>query len=342
MHETLSCAALTKVVWEINVSKRLPPLGALRAFEVAARHLSFKKAAAELHVSPAAISHQISTLEDYLGATLFERLNRGLKLTDIGRAGLSSISNGFQALEAGVEMMRSTQGHLVLTVSTGPAFAARWLVPRLQHFAAAHPDIDVRINASMHSVDGHSAEMQAAAEGIEDAQNSADIEVRFGSGVYPGFQVDKLLSVSLLPVCSPRLLADMQALHHPRDLRHYTLLHDDAVSTLDGNPDWRSWLNLAGASEVNAGRGTHFTHGALALQAATEGVGVALAIDALSAADIAAGRLVAPFAQKLSMRAAYYVVSPLARAHQPQVAAFRAWLLREAAAITVDRPAVLT
>ncbi len=314
------------------MSNRLPPLGALRAFEAAARHLSFKKAAAELHVSPAAISHQISTLEAYLGVTLFERLNRRLNLTDIGRAGLSSISTGFQALQAGVEMMRSTQGRLVLSVSSGPAFAARWLVPRLQRFAANHPDIDVRINASMHTIDGHDAQIQAAAEGAAEVQPAADIEVRFGSGVYPGYQVDKLLTVSLQPVCSPQLLADAQAMAHPRDLRHYTLLHDDAVSTLDGRPDWSSWLNLAGASEVNAGRGAHFTHGALAMQAAAERVGVALAIDALSAPDIAAGRLIAPFAQKLSLQAAYYVVSPLARAHLTQVVAFRAWLLQEAAA----------
>lgn len=311
------------------MSKRLPPLGALRAFEAAARHLSFKKAAAELCVSPAAISHQIHALEEYLGVQLFERLNRGLNLTNVGRAGISNIGEGFQSLHAGVELMRCTQERTTLSVSVGPAFAARWLVPRLQHFALANPDIDVRIAATMHSVDGHSAELQAEAEGIDEYRIGTDLEVRFGGGAYSGFQVDKLLSVNLLPVCSPKLLASTQPMHHPRDLRHHTLLHDDAVSAIDGHSDWSAWLHLAGAGEVNAGRGTHFTHGALALQAAADGLGVALAMDVLAAADIEAGRLIAPFADMLPLKASYYVVSPQRRANLPQVTAFRAWLLTE-------------
>lgn len=318
------------------MSTRLPPLGALRAFEASARHLSFKKAAAELHVSPAAISHQISTLEQYLGVHLFARLNRSLNLTDVGRAGLASISSGFQALQAGVEAMRLTQARATVSVSAGPAFAAKWLVPRLQRFVTDHPDIDVRIGASLHAVDGHNAEAQADAEGTQDLHHNSDIVVRFGdgtqlgNGLQPGVLAEELLAVNLTPVCNPRLLDGKQALRVPSDLRHHTLLHDDAVSAIDGHPDWAAWLKLAGAIEVNPGRGTHFTHGALALQAAADGLGVALAMDALAAADIATGRLAAPFAITLPLRWGYYMVSPTSRARVPAVIAFRDWLLREA------------
>jgi LysR family glycine cleavage system transcriptional activator len=310
------------------VPNRLPPLSALRAFESAARHLSFKKAAAELHVSPAAISHQIHALEGYLGVQLFERLNRGLNLTDVARAGLPGISSGFQSLRSGVDLMRVTDGGITLSVSAGPAFTAKWLVPRLHRFAAANPGIDVRITASMQSVDGRHAETHAADEDHDDTL--ADVEIRFGGGTYAGYTVDQLLAVSLTPVCNPKLLTGEHALREPQDLRHHTLLHDDAVAALEGHPDWSVWLRLAGATDVNPGRGSHFTHGALALQAAADGLGVALAMDVLAAEDIAAGRLTAPFALKVPLPLAYYVVSPGAGSRRPHVAAFRSWLLHEA------------
>lgn len=313
--------------------RRLPPLSALRAFEAAARHLSFKKAASELYVSPAAISHHVSTLEEHLGVKLFERLNRGLSLTDVGRAGLSSISNGFLSLQSGVELMRNTRGRATLTVRAGPAFTAKWLVPRLGRFVAGFPEIDVRIAASMHAVDGDEVHPPAA-EAHDPA--AADVEIRFGNGYYPGCVVEKLLPVKLTPVCSPRLLAGAPALHSVQDLRHHTLLHDDALAAQHGHPDWSLWLRLAGASEVNAGRGAHFTHSALALQAAAEGLGVALAMDVLAAADIAAGHLVAPFDLSVPLPLAYYIVSPPARSRLRPVVAFHAWLLQEAQAALRD------
>lgn len=312
------------------MSNRLPPLSALRAFEAAARHLSFKKAAGELHVSPAAISHQIHTLESHLGVQLFERFNRGINLTDVARAGLPQISEAFQSLRAGVELMRNTDNGLTVSVNAGPALSAKWLVPRLHRFAATHPDIDVRLSASMHSVDGRNAEAQSEAEGFDEYQSDADIEVRFGSGAYPGFRVDKLLAVNLIAVCNPKLLAGEQPLRTPQDLRHHTLLHDDTLEALEGSPDWSAWLRLAGVTGINAGRGSHFTHGALVLQAAADGLGVALAMDVMAADDVAAGRLAAPFSTRLPLPMAYYVVSPVARAVLPHVAAFREWLLREA------------
>lgn len=313
----------------------LPPLSALRAFESAARHLSFKKAAAELHVSPAAISHQIHALEDYLGVPLFERLNRGLNLTDAARAALPKISDGFQSLNAGVGLMRATDGGTRLSVSAGPALTAKWLMPKLHRFATANPDIDVRIAASMRAVDGRPSHVHAhdIDEGDQDAYAAAaDIEIRFGGGSYAGYTVNKLLPVSLTPVCSPNLLAGETVLRTANDLRHHTLLHDDALAAQEGRPDWSVWLRHAGATEVNAGRGSHFTHGALVLQAAADGLGVALAMDVLAADDLAAGRLVAPFTEKVALPLAYYVVSSAARAALPQVATFRAWLLQEAQA----------
>lgn len=308
----------------------MPPLSALRAFESAARHQSFKKAAAELHVSPAAISHQIHALEDYLGVKLFERINRGLNLTNTARAALPKISNGFQTLSTGVDLMRSTDNGVSLSVMTGPAFAAMWLVPKLHRFAAEHPDVDVRLAASMRAVDGRHAEAQASADDHDESLAGDDLGIRFGNGVYPGCQVDKLLAVTLIPVCSPRVLTNAQSLLTPQDLRHHTLLHDDALGAMEGHPDWDLWLRTTGATDVNSGRGFHFTHGALALQAAADGQGVALAMDVLAAEDLASGRLIAPFAGKLPLTLAYYVVSPFTRAQLPPVIAFRDWLLREA------------
>ena len=313
----------------LNVHNRMPPLGALRAFEAAARHLSFKKAAAELHVSPAAISHQIHALECYLGVQLFERVSRGIILTEIGRAALPQISDGFHSLGAGVELMRAIDRGVKISVRSGPAFAAKWLVPRLHRFAAANPGVDVRIAATMRAVDGRYADTHVGEESFEQS-DAVDVEVRFGSGSYLGSTVDKLLEVSLIPVCSPKLMDGEHALHTAHDLCHYTLLHDDALAAQEGHPDWSTWLRQAGATKVNPGRGSHFTHGALVLQAAADGLGVALAMDVLAAEDLAVGRLVAPFALKVPLPLAYYVVSPASRSGEPPISVFREWLIDEA------------
>jgi LysR family transcriptional regulator, glycine cleavage system transcriptional activator len=316
----------------LAMTVRLPPLNALRAFEAAARHLSFKRAAAELHVSAAAISHQVKALEDYLGVKLFERRNRGLKLTDIARAALPKVSEGFQSLAEGAEAMRAQDAAVTLLLSAAPAFAAKWLVPRLQNFIALHPGIDVRLSATIQTVDDLRAAAETTLEPVDIEPEAADVAIRFGSGNYPGFRVDKLLAVSLTPVCSPRLLADERSLHAPEALRHHTLLHDDTIGSLEGQPDWAMWLKRAGVTDVNPARGPHFTHGALALEAAADGLGVALAMDVIAAGDIAAGRLVQPFELKVPLPSAYYVVSPESQADQPHVAAFRNWLLEEAKA----------
>lgn len=304
------------------MSQTLPPLTALRAFEAAARHLSFSKAAAELHVTTAAISHQIKGLEDHLGVALFHRHSRSLELTDIGRAGLPKLHEGFARLIEGVQEMRSQMGSKVLGVAATPSFAAKWLVPRLQRFAAAHPDIDLRIAASMDVLDA----AQPAAEIFRNSE--VDIAIRFGKGDYPGCRVDELVAVSAVPLCSPRLLHGERALRRPEDLRNHTLLHDD--TPYDGRPDWANWLKAAGVEGVDVARGLHFNHVSLALQAAIDGQGVVLGLEPLAAADIAAGLLVRPFDLSLPLPYAYYVISPKASAEQPEIADFRAWLLAEA------------
>ncbi|MGH7319248.1 MAG: transcriptional regulator GcvA [Candidatus Rokuibacteriota bacterium] len=308
----------------------LPPLNALRAFEAAARHLSFKMAAEELHVSPTAVSHQIRTLEEYFQVRLFRRLNRPLELTAAAQAALPKLREGFQCLAEAVEALRKKESVRILSISAAPAFVAKWLVPRLQRFVARHPDIEVRISATMHSVDGHHAEAQAMAEEMGIRDEAPGVEIRFGAGHYPGFHVDKLLSVCVTPACSPRLLQGEHALRSPDDLRHHTLLHDDALRLADGQADWAVWLKRAGVTNVDPTRGPHFSHAALALDAAADGLGLALTMEPLAAADLATGRLIAPFELRVPLSSAYYVVCQEARASQPHIAAFRQWLLAEA------------
>jgi LysR family transcriptional regulator, glycine cleavage system transcriptional activator len=310
----------------------LPPLNALRTFEAAARHLSFKKAAVELHVSPTAVSHQIRTLEEYLQVRLFRRLHRALELTDEAQAALPKLREGFQCLVEAVEALRRRESIRTLSISAPPALVTRWLVPRLRRFVARHPDIDVRVAATMHSVDGRHAEAEAIAEPTDLHDAAPDVEIRFGAGHYPGFRVEKLLSAWVTPVCSPRLLQGEHALKSPEDLRHHALLHDDALRLADDQAEWAVWLDRAGVTNVDATRGPHFSHAALVLDAAADGLGVALTLGPLAATDLATGRLIAPFELRIPLSSGYYVVCQEIRADQPHIAAVREWLLAEAKA----------
>ena len=306
------------------------PLNALKAFEAAARHLSFRKAAEELHVTPAAISQQIKMLEETLDTTLFHRLNRSLALTQAAQAGLPDLREGFVNLTQGVRKIRGQNGHSCLTVWMAPSFAAKWLVPRLHRFAVAHPDIDLRIAASGDLIDTATGHNSIPANSFR--QQEVDIAIRFGKGHYPGCRVDKLLSAVAVPLCSPRLLEDPERpLHCPDDLRHHTLLHDD--TPYEGRPDWASWLKAAGAHRVDAQRGIRFNHVSLALEAAVDGQGVVLSMQPLAAADVAAGRLVTPFDLSIPLEYAYYVISLQDTATEMRIAVFRDWLLTEAAQV---------
>lgn len=312
------------------MATRLPPLNALKAFEAAARHLSVKKAAIELNVTPAAVSHQIRTLEEYLGIQLFHRYNRALELTDAARACLPKLREGFGCLAQAVERLRSHLSGGVLTVSAAPSFAARWLMPRLHRFIAAHQEIDVRVSARMRrvSVDGKGDVAERAT--VEAWLEDSDIALLYGRGNYPGLQVHKLVDLTVTPLCSPKLLEGDHPLRQPADLAHHMLLHDDTGDLYDNLPFWEIWLNEAGVTHVDWRRGPHFSHAVLALEAALDAVGVVATMPVLAAEELAAGRLVAPFPLQVPLESAYYLVCEDVAATRPAVALFRDWLLEEA------------
>lgn len=299
------------------MARDLPPLNALRAFEAAARHLSFSKAAEELHVTPAAVSHQVKGLEDLLGVQLFRRLTRAIRLTEAGQAALPVLREAFDRLADGVALMRAETKDKVVTVSLEPSLAAKWLVPRLDRFRMANPDIEVRVDANEKPVDFR--------------RDDVDLAIRYGTGKYPGLEVDRLLSEEIFPVCSPSLLDGAKPLARPDDLRHHRLLHvewnqDDLMA-----PSWRKWLLAAGLKDIDVARGSVFSMMTLAIQAAIDGQGVALASSVLVADDLASGRLVVPFdlGRRDLLDFAYYLVVPKRTAPLPKVAAFKAWLFEE-------------
>ena len=297
--------------------QRLPSLNALRAFEAAARHLSLTKAAAELNVTPAAVSHQLKALEADLGLTLLRRAGATFVPSDAALAGLPDLRAAFDGLAQGVRKIRDHAGGGPLTLSVNPSFASTWLVPRLDHFKAAHPEIDVRLDASTDLVDF--------------ARDGIDAAVRYGAGDYPGTQTIRLFRESFFPVCSPALLDGPHPLRAPADLKWHTLIHVDWTSRTGEWPDWHMWLSAAGVTGVDHTRGTRFMQSNLALQAAVAGQGVALGSTALVADHLAAGRLVWPFELCLPTDFGCYFVCPQETAGLPKVAAFRDWLLAEVA-----------
>ena len=302
---------------------RLPPLNSLRAFEAAARHLSFRRAAAELHVTPAAISHQVKALEQSIGIPLFRRVTRGLELTEAADACLGRLREGFGALADAVDLMRAHTLVQTITVGAPPSFAGRWLVPRIQGFVSAYPDIDLRVAAGKNFIDDRQYASRPDFDG-------ADIAIRFGLGRYPEHRSDKLFSVAAVPMCSPRLLHGTHPLRTPADLRHHALLHDDTVRSEFGGASWKTWLEAAGVQGVDITRGPHFNHASLGLDAAIDGMGVVLSYPVLASADLAAGRLVMPFDLSVPLTYAYYLVCAESAAEQPAIAAFRNWITAEA------------
>lgn len=320
------------------MSYRLPPLAALRAFEAAARHLSFKKAAEELHVTPAAISQQIKALESYLGQGLFRRLTRALEVTPAGLAMLPKIREGFECLAAAIDITRQCDDG-ALTINAPPSFASRWLVPRLPRFTTAYPEIELLLSSSADTVDrrGETAVFEA---GLVDPRLAAsEVAIRYGSGNYPGYRVEKIFAPDCVPVCSPRLPTVDKPLAIPADLRRQVLIHDETMGGEDHQADWEQWLRVAGVVDIDAQRGARFSNAVLAVEAALDGQGVALALRPLVEADVAAGRLFIPFDIAVPSPYAYYLVMPEAVALRPSVAAFRAWLLEEGSRVAVRKPA---
>jgi LysR family glycine cleavage system transcriptional activator len=301
------------------MARRIPPLNAVRAFEAAARNLSFTHASQELNVTQAAISHQVRTLEEWLGMPLFRRLNRAVALTEEGAAYLPAASAALDGLASATARLMRDGETRSLTVTTLDSFAAQWLMPRLKRFRARHPEIDVRILASDERVDFN--------------RHEVDLAIRYGEGVWPGLEVTPLMTEELFPVCSPALLEGPHPLRRPEDLVHHTLLHDD-LSFRNGAVDWHVWLRTVGADHVvDASRGPFFDHSHHVVQAAIDGQGVALGREVLVADAIADGRLVRPFeAVGLPLDYAYYIAHPEGALQRPAVAAFSAWLQEEARA----------
>jgi LysR family glycine cleavage system transcriptional activator len=290
------------------MKRSLPPLNGLRAFEAAARHMSFTDAAEELSVTQAAISHQVRGLEQRLGLKLFVRRNRSLLLSEAGQAYLPSVRAAFDQLNEATEklLQKDKGGHL--TVTTTASFAMKWLVPRLGGFQRANTEIDVRISTGTGLVDF--------------SREDVDIGIRYGRGQWPNLMAERLVAEDVMPVCAPSLLKGPNGLRKPADLKRFTLLHI-------GNfpDDWQVWLTAAGVKGVDASRGVSFDFALAAYQAAMDGLGVALGRNPLVEPDLKAGRLVVPFEFKRSSDFAYYLVYPPEAIRRRKIKAFRDWIV---------------
>jgi LysR family glycine cleavage system transcriptional activator len=304
----------------VTMSEKLPPLTALRAFEVAARHMSFARAADELGVTPAALSFQIKSLESHLGAPVFRRLNRAVELTEAGRALAPQLSLGFGAMATAWAAAKRAGGARRLTVTAGPAFTAKWLAPRLFRFAAAHPEIELRFVASLRSLD------------LE--RDGVDLAIRFGYPPEERLFCRALLDEWLTPMMAPAMA---ERLRRPSDLATATLLHQDDTAFVDPPIDWAAWFRNAGLGAPPAS-GPRFSQADHALDAAVAGAGVVLGRASLAAGDLRAGRLVAPFDIALTTEARYRLLCPEGAEKRPEIAAFIEWIAGQAREMQADMP----
>ncbi len=296
---------------------RLPPLNALRAFEAVARRLSFARAAEELHVTKAAVAQQVRALEQEIGAPLVERSGRGLALTEAGGAGATGLAEGFAILARAARAMREAKGRRFLVISSSPSFAATWLVGRIGRFKELHPEIDVLLDAS-------------PGEDTLDS-STTDALIRWGAGDFLGLATTLLFKEDVFPVCSPDLVSGDHPLRTPEDLARHTLLHLEWSPAYPSWPAWPGWLKAAGAKTVEARHGVWFNNMAMAIRAAVQGQGVALASFAIAADELAAGRLVAPFSTSVSTPFGYYFLCRPDEAGTPRIKALREFLVKEAA-----------
>jgi len=304
----------------------LPPLNGLRAFEAAARNLSFAKAAEELHVTPAAISYQIRSLENTLKVKLFRRLNRAIVLTEAGALMYPGVKNSFEGLRRAVDRIEdSARTDNVVIATISPHMAAKWLVPRLTLFIERHPEIDLRIAASNTTVDL--------------TTDKADIAIRYNLGNNDGLVAKKLMDEAVTPMCSPALYHGDQPIRTPGDLRHHTLIHDETlIRHWPGSSGWSEWLALAGVPEFDYSAGLHFDHSDNCVDAAIAGSGVVLGRRSMSSRDLEQGRLIAPFDLDLPFRGGIYSVTTPVKAANPNVQAFRRWLREEASGMELNSP----
>ena len=298
------------------VTDRLPALSSLRAFEAAARHLSFQAAAGELNVSPSAVSHAVRALEADLGSRLFVRGTRSVALTEAGRTLAPGLKDGFDAIERAVGAARRVGARPTLTLSTGPAIAAKWIVPRLYAFEERHPDIDVRITTSLRLVD-------LAREGI-------DAGIRFGRGPYPDLDARRLFGDALVPMAAPAIAA---TLREPADLLDHRLIVDRSTADDDAMPRWSDWFEAVGVGrerwEEAVGRARVITQAHHTIQAVMDGAGIAFGRLAVAAADLQAGRLAVPFGPHLPTPHSFWFVTAKGRMREPPIATFLDWIGNE-------------
>ena len=287
--------------------RRLPPLNALKAFEAAARHLSFTRAADELFVTQAAVSHQIKALEEFLSLKLFIRRNRTLLLTEEGQAYFLELKDIVKNLQDATERLLARGSKGAITVATPPSFASQWLVPRISKFSLAYPDIDVRLKA----VDFD--------EGF--LADDIDVAIYYGRGRWSGIQAEKLHTEFLTPLCSPSLFQGSKPLNSLADLKHHVLLHDSSRAI------WKMWLKHFNVFGVNVNQGPVFSHSMMVMQAAALGQGIALGNSVLAKPELDAGRLIMPFEEKLESRDAYYLVCHEGQAEMGKISAFRDWVM---------------
>ena len=301
-----------------DVHRRLLPLNAVRAFEAAARLGGFNAAGVELNVSANAVGRLVKLLEDWLGVTLFRRLPRGVVLTEAGGRYLGRVGTLLDQLAESTADLQQLETSQVLTVSAMPSMVSRWLIPRLGRLTEKHPELDVRLLASVSLTDF--------------AREQVDVAIRTGPGSRQGLRCDLLMREAFYPVCSPELLSRGPPLREPSDLAHHVLLHDEGYRLIPDQLDWARWLAAVGMTDIVAERGLRFSFSHMTLQAAAAGQGVALASSAFLADDLATGQLVKPFGD-LAVRGpyAFFIVCPEATADREKVAIFRDWAIAEAA-----------
>lgn len=295
-------------------------LNGLRAFEAAARHLSFALAAEELNVTPAAVGQLVRRLEEVIGVELFHRAQSGparLLLTEAAEAALPELRAGFQHLAAGMSLLRSARGRQSLTVTVSFAFGDRWLMPRLDGFRRAHPECELMIDASTNLTDF--------------AVEQVDVGLRYGAGNWPGLAATYFARDAFFPVCSPALLSGTRPLKSPGDLRHHQLIHDTSLASLPDFRTWRDWFEHVGLAPFDGESGLRINDSAAAYRFTIAGEGIALGRTTLVAQDLAEGRLVRPFEPELESPLGYYFVCRPQDADDPMIAAFRNWLVEEAA-----------
>ena len=300
----------------------LPHLAFLQGFEAAARTLSFTKAAEELFVTQSAVSRQIKALEDNLGLRLFERRSRSLALTENGQALYRIATDVFDRLQTATDRLRAETRARQLAITTTTVFASLWLIPRLRHFTALHPDIDVRLSATT--------------DALNLERSLIDVAIRYCRPEAVPEGAVRLFGEEMIPVCSRALLRDKaRPLKQPRDLVHHTLLHFEYAGA-EAYVDWGTWLTALGVGELKPAGALHFSQYEQMIQAAVSGQGVALGRQPLVNDLIQSGALVAPFRQTLVGSRAYFVISSQLSAGKPQVREFAEWLVAEAGGNAVD------